>query len=140
MQQSLLLKGVALAATLSCAPAMAGLEFCNKTAGKVQVSVGYHEDGNWIAEGWWGIQAGECYTPTPLKGNLRSRYYYYFAQESYGEGYWGGDDRDSGYMFCVDDEPFTLRDGNCEDRGYRSESFEQVDTGESRSYTVNLRD
>lgn len=121
--------------------AFAGLEFCNQTDLRVQISVAYNDKGkgSWVSEGWWGLDPGECYVPTPLKGDLKNRYYYYYAKDGDG-GYWGGDP-DEGYMYCTDSQPFTIHGDACASRGYTQRSFEEVDTGKTaKHYTVDLTD
>ena len=132
---------VALAALMvQAGSAMAGLEFCNNASSKVQIAVGYNDNGDWVSEGWWGLQPDECYTPTPVRGDLTNRYYYYYAHTTNGDGVWAGDE-ERGYLFCTNDEPFTLLDGDCADRGYEEQSFLRVDTGErAKDFTVELEE
>jgi uncharacterized membrane protein len=127
-----------MAATLSLGvalPATADLTICNKTGYLTSVAIGYQEGENWVSEGWWNIEGGDC--AIVLEGDLQLRYYYAYAEHDEIGGGWSGD-----YTFCTSDNKFTiLGDTNCEARGYRTTGFFQIDTGETAlDYTQNLVD
>jgi uncharacterized membrane protein len=63
----MLVVGLALPTT-----ARADLKFCNKTSKKVDVAIGYKSGGQWVLEGWWGIEPGIC--KTPILGALQKPY------------------------------------------------------------------
>lgn len=130
MRQLLLASALILFAT----PAFAGLEICNNAAKSLSVAIGYSDQGEWVSEGWWNIPAGEC--KTPVKDDLKNRYYYYRANAS-GEPFASGD-----YSFCTTPEAFTITgDDNCEARGYEAMGFRKLDTGETAThFTLTLND
>jgi uncharacterized membrane protein len=114
------------------APAHADFRLCNSSASRVGVSVGYKDGENWVTEGWWNIAASSC--ETLLKGPLVARYYYVYALDYDRGGEWGG----IAYM-CTRGKEFTIRGvDNCMARGYDRTGFFEIDTGEQRSWTVQL--
>jgi len=126
----------ALAAGLQCATAAQAVDFrlCNATKGRVGVAVGYKDGDTWVTEGWWNVGASSC--ETLLKGPLVSRYYYVYAIDYDHGGEWGG----TAYM-CTREKEFTIRGiDNCLARNYNRTGFFEIDTGEERSWTVQLTD
>ncbi|WP_291728656.1 DUF1036 domain-containing protein [Leisingera sp. F5] len=128
MKHILFAAGLGLAAS----PAFSGLEVCNKAGQSLSLAIGYSSDGDWISEGWWNIPAGAC--KTPVGGDLKKRYYYYRANAS-GEAFASGD-----YTFCTSPEPFTIHgDTRCGPRGYETQGFRKLDTGETAThFTLTL--
>jgi uncharacterized membrane protein len=124
------------AATLGAAssPAFADLRLCNTTTSRVGIAIGYKTAEAWRSEGWWNVKPGAC--ETLLNGNLSSRYVYIYAQDYDRGGEWSG----TSYL-CTQDRQFTI-DGveNCLARGYDRMKFFEVDTGEQKSWTVQLTD
>ena len=112
--------------------AHAALEICNDTNTLQTVAIGYKGDRDWVSEGWWNIEAGDC--AVVLAGGLTRRYYYYYAESS-NEDFEGQD-----YRFCASDEIFTIEgDTGCEERGYETLSMREIDTGErARDFTLTL--
>jgi len=128
---------VALAAGLlaaSALPARADFRLCNNTGSRVGVSLGYKDTEGWTTEGWWNVSARTC--ETLLRGALVARYYYIYAVDYDRGGEW------SGHAFmCSREKEFTIRGTeNCLARGYDQTGFFEVDTGEQRSWTVQLTD
>ncbi|MCT4557259.1 MAG: DUF1036 domain-containing protein [Pelagimonas sp.] len=112
-------------------PAYAELVFCNETAVKASVAIGYVDDGVWTSEGWWGVQPFDC--TTVVSGDLSKRYYYWRATNTH-----GAFDTEN-YAFCTTSKAFTIAgDENCEDRGYRREKFSESDTNNAKSWTITL--
>jgi uncharacterized membrane protein len=71
-----------------------------------------------------------------LRGALVARYYYIYAVDYDRGGEWSG----KAYM-CSREKEFTIRGtDNCLARGYDRTGFFEVDTGEQRSWTVQLTD
>jgi len=71
---------------------------------------------------------------TILKGPLASRYYYIYAVDYDQGGEWGG----KSYM-CTRDKEFTIRGfQDCLSRGYDRTGFFEIDSGEQKSWTVQL--
>ncbi|MBB4314965.1 DUF1036 domain-containing protein [Roseospira marina] len=105
-------------------PAYAGLEVCNQTNVSRWVAVGYSKDDMWTSEGWWQVDPGNC--ALVQDGDLTQQYYYYRAEDP--EENFEGD----GYMFCGVDDAFTIvGDQDCDERGYKTLDFREVDTGQN---------
>ena len=114
--------------------ALADLKLCNKTNSTVGVALGYKDDKGWASEGWWNIPPQSC--KTLLQGNLIARYYYIYAIDYDKGGVWSGPAK-----MCTQDRIFTIRGRkNCEDRGYKTRGFYEVDTGEKTDFTIMLRE
>jgi uncharacterized membrane protein len=117
---------------LTTEPGSSGLRLCNKTASRVGVAVGYKEEGQWVTEGWWNVGSGSCETLMP--GPLVSRFYYVYAVDYDQGGIWGGK-----ASMCTRDKMFTIKGiEDCVARGYERTGFFEVDTGEQKSWTVQL--
>src|SRR6266446_6094681 len=116
----------------SVEPAAADFRLCNNTGSRVGVAIGYKDADGWTTEGWWNLPARTC--ETVLKGHLVARYYYVYAIDYDRGGEWMG----QAYM-CTRDKEFTIRGiGDCLARGYDRSGFFEVDTGEQRTWTVQL--
>ncbi len=113
-------------------PALADFRLCNNTGSRVGVAVGYKDAEGWTTEGWWNISPRSC--ETLLRGGLVARYYYIYAVDYDRGGEW------SGHAFmCSRDKEFTIRGTeDCLARGYDRTGYFEVDTGEQRSWTVQL--
>ncbi len=126
-----------LAALLALAPtsALADFHLCNNTGSRVGVAIGYKDaDGGWTTEGWWNLSARTC--ETLLKGTLVARYYYVYAIDYDHGGEWAGQ-----AFMCSRDKEFTIRGTeDCLARGFDRTGYFEVDTGEQRSWTVQLTD
>ena len=126
--------GLGFAVLAPAAPAKADFRFCNGTASRVGVAIGYKDDDEWVTEGWWNIEPGDC--RSVLVGPLASRYYYVHAVDYDQGGEWNGE-----ALMCTRNTSFTIRGvGRCEQRGYTSSGFYEVDTEENPSFTVQLLD
>jgi uncharacterized membrane protein len=109
-----------------------GLRLCNKTPSRVGVAVGYKENRQWTTEGWWNVASGTC--ETLMAGPLVSRFYYVYAIDYDQGGVWGGK-----AAMCTRDKMFTIHGiEDCVARGFERTGFFEVDTGEQRSWTVQL--
>lgn len=109
-----------------------GLRLCNRTASRVGVAIGYKENRQWITEGWWNVGKDSC--ETLVAGALVSRFYYIYAVDYDQGGVWGGK-----AAMCTRDKMFTIRGiEDCVARGYERSGFFEVDTGEQKSWTVQL--
>jgi uncharacterized membrane protein len=119
---------------ISALPAWADFRLCNNTGSRVGVAIGYKDAEGWTTEGWWNISPRSC--DTLLRGALVARYYYIYAVDYDRGGEWSG----RAFM-CSRDKEFTIRGtDNCLARGYDRTGFFEVDTGEQRSWTVQLTD
>jgi uncharacterized membrane protein len=119
---------------LSAQAVRADFRLCNNTGSRVGVALGYKDAEGWTTEGWWNVPARTC--ETLLRGGLVARYYYIYAVDYDRGGEW------SGHAFmCSREKEFTIRGtGNCLARGFDRTGFFEVDTGEQRSWTVQLTD
>ena len=129
--------GVALAAAgLLCAaePAWADLRLCNMTTSRIGIAIGYRDQQGWVTEGWWNLNARAC--ETLLKGQLAARFYYVYAVDYDRGGEWSGRS-----FMCTRDREFTIRGvEDCFARGFDRSAFFEVDTGEQKSWTIQLMD
>ena len=134
-RSELAFKGAILALCMATAtPALADLRLCNTTASRIGVAIGYQDAQGWSTEGWWNIAAQTC--ETLYKGTLSSRFYYIHAVDYDRGGEWAG----TSFM-CTGDKSFTIRGVlECPKRGYKRTGFFEVDTGESKDWTVRLTD
>jgi uncharacterized membrane protein len=117
---------------LSAGAARADFRLCNNTGSRVGVALGYKDAEGWTTEGWWNISARSC--ETLLRGALVARYYYIYAVDYDRGGEW------SGHAFmCSREKEVTVRGTeDCLARGYDRSGFFEVDTGQQRSWTVQL--
>jgi uncharacterized membrane protein len=124
---------VAAAFALTPAPAVADFHLCNNTGSRVGIAIGYKDpEGTWITEGWWNLSARAC--ETVLKGTLVARYYYIYAIDYDRGGEWSGQ-----AFMCTRDKEFTIQGTqDCLARGFDKTGFFEVDTGEQRTWTVQL--
>ena len=119
---------------LAAAPALADLRLCNTTSSRIGVAIGYQDGQGWATEGWWNIAAQTC--ETLYKGTLSSRFYYIHAVDYDRGGEWAGPS-----FMCTADKTFTIRGvQDCPKRSYKRTGFFEVDTGESKDWTVRLTD
>jgi len=113
-------------------PSAKGLRLCNRTPSRVGVAIGYKASQQWITEGWWNVAPDSCETLVP--GTLVSRFYYIYAVDYDRGGIWGGK-----AAMCTSDKSFTIRGiEDCVTRGFERNNFFEVDTGEQKSWTVQL--
>ncbi len=113
-------------------PAQADFRLCNRTNSTVGVAIGYRDKKNWITEGWWNLPSEECKTLIP--GPLVSRFYYIYAIDYDHGGEWSG----KAFM-CTREKEFTIAGiEDCVARGFERSGFFEIDTGEQRSWTVQL--
>jgi uncharacterized membrane protein len=129
-----ILRSAMLAAMLVvlAGPAAADFRLCNNTGSRVGIAIGYKDGEGWTTEGWWNLTARKC--DTLLKGALVARYYYVYAIDYDRGGEWSGQ-----AFMCTRDKEFTIRGtDDCLARGHDRTGFFEVDTGEQRSWTVQL--
>jgi uncharacterized membrane protein len=114
--------------------ARADLKLCNATSSRIGVAIGYQDPKGWATEGWWNIASQTC--ETLLKGKLGSRFYYVHAVDYDRGGEWGGTN-----MMCTADKTFTIRGvDECPRRGFKKTGFFEVDTQDSKDWTIRLTD
>lgn len=113
-------------------PAAADFRICNNTSSRVGVAVGYKDNDGWTTEGWWNLPPRSC--ETIMRGTLVARFYYVFGVDYDRGGDWSGQ-----AFMCAREREFTIRGtDDCLARGYDRLGFFEVDTGEQRSWTVQL--
>ena len=123
-----------VAACLWTSPAAADFRLCNNTSSRVGIALGYKDAEGWTTEGWWNVSSRTC--ETLLRGNLVARYYYIYALDYDRGGEWSGQ-----AFMCSRDKEFTIKGTeNCLARGFDRTGFFEVDTGEQKSWTVQLTD
>ena len=124
----------ALALVGLAAPARADLRMCNMTSSRIGIALGYRDTQGWVTEGWRNLNARGC--ETLLKGTLAARFYYIYAVDYDRGGEWSG----RAFM-CTRDREFTIRGvEDCLARGFDRNGFFEVDTGEQKSWTIQLPD
>jgi uncharacterized membrane protein len=125
---------LALALLLAAQPASADLKLCNTTSSRIGVAIGYQDTSGWTTEGWWNIAARTC--ETLYRGTLSSRFYYVHAIDYDRGGEWAGKS-----AMCTVDKVFTIRGvQDCQQRGFKSTGFFEVDTQEAKDWTIRLTD
>lgn len=125
---------VAVLTVCFASPAAAKFRLCNNTSSRVGVAIGYKATKGWITEGWWNFPPRTC--ETMLHGALVARFYYIYAIDYDRGGKWTGP-----ATMCTRQKEFTIHGlKDCAARGYDREGFIEVDTGEQRSWTVQLTD
>ena len=112
--------------------AAADFRLCNNTSSRVGIALGYKDAEGWTTEGWWNVSSRSC--ETLLRGTLVARYYYIYALDYDRGGEWSGQ-----AFMCSRDKEFTIKGTeNCLARGFDRTGYFEVDTGEQRSWTVQL--
>jgi len=115
-------------------PVAADLKLCNSTSSRIGVSIGYRDGDGWATEGWWNIASQTC--ETLLKGTLSSRFYYIHAVDYDRGGEWAGAN-----LMCTADKSYTIRGvSDCQQRRFNRTGFFEVDTKESKDWTIRLTD
>lgn len=134
MPRPVLTFAAVMGSLLWAAPAAAELRLCNTTGSRVGVAIGYRDAQGWITEGWWNLPPKGC--ETLFRGVLAARFYYVHAVDYDRGGEWSGKS-----FMCTQDREFTIRGiEDCLARGYDRSGFFEVDTGEQKSWTIQLTD
>jgi uncharacterized membrane protein len=122
-------------------PAHAAMLFCNRTKLAIEAALGYREKDDWISEGWWRIEPGQC---SRVYGQpLDQRFYFYYATALSSPGHerspyvWAGK-----YSFCTGARAFRINgDGDCESRDYLTKGFQEIDVGlNNHDYTLDFKE
>ncbi len=114
--------------------ARADFRVCNNTASRVGMTLGYNDGQGWVTEGWFNLKANRC--DTILKGELNASFYYVYAVDYDRGGEWGGQS-----FMCTREREFTIRGNeNCLARGYDRTGFFEINTGQQRSWTIELNE
>ena len=121
-----------LAAPALSVSAKADFRVCNGTQTLVGVAVGQRTAEGWVSEGWWRIPATTC--RSVVEGELRSRYYYLYAEDAEGLGRWAGT-----VDMCIAENEFKIVGvKDCFARGFQKMGFREYDTGGQGSWMVQL--
>ncbi len=113
-------------------PASADMRVCNNTPSRVGVAIGYRDTQGWVSEGWYLLKANSC--EILIKDDLIARYYYIYAQDYDRGGEWTGRT-----PMCTRDKEFQIRGiEECLARGFDRTRFFEIDSGEQKSWTVQL--
>ncbi|HFB2048515.1 MAG: DUF1036 domain-containing protein [Hyphomicrobiaceae bacterium] len=127
---------VTVYSTVMCLPTtvLAGLKFCNATSSRVGIAIGYQDKHGMTTEGWWNINAQTC--ENLLRNLAPNRYFYIYAVDYERGGEWSGR-----LKMCVADKEFIIRNvKNCEEHGYNTVKFHEIDVGSALDWTIRLAD
>ncbi len=120
-----------------------GLQFCNRTAYLIWVSIGFLDQQDFQSQGWLRVPAQSC--AQAINEDLNERYYFYYAEAVDENGQalrengiiknWGGD-----VPMCAKPAQFTIsRQENCLARGLDQHNFKRIDTDNARYWVVELK-
>ena len=121
----------------SASPARAEFKICNQSVEVYNLAIGAEIDQQFQTEGWWVMPANSCVIPIKEDlDQLKLRYVYVYAQTVTGESAFQG-----GWDMCVDTKRFKIdriagEPWNCWVRGYEQVKFLEVDTGDTKSWTL----
>lgn len=123
------------------------MRFCNKTNQTLKISWAWkHINDDWISEGHYRYKSGKC--DNVYSFPLRSRIYYYYAEDKDGNATHGASDK-ANRQFCVSSRQYEIIDDGTSNpyydkyhkalgwkekcpelgNGYRLEEFRQINTG-----------
>jgi uncharacterized membrane protein len=115
----------------------AGLNFCNDSGQKIFVAVAWNEQNDWKARGWFPVDPRGC--TQALSGDLKNRYYWFFANSIGNKLIWSGENTPQSGVFFVTTAAFFYRgakNSNCDHR-----IFMRIDVGRNAVFTrTRLRD
>ena len=122
-------------------PARAAMVFCNHTGAALDAALCYRDQDDWVSEGWWRIEPGQC--ARVFGKPLAQRFYFYYGvslaphPDSRPPLTWVGK-----YEFCTDTKAFhATGDEDCESRNLRTQGFREIDIGTNvRDYTLDFKD
>lgn len=121
-----------LSGTIFLSSAFADFRLCNDTKSLVGAALGYREEGKWISEGWFQVEAESC--SSLIEGDLNSRFYYIYAEDSENGGQWRGD-----VFLCTNEREFKILGiDDCFKRGHIRTGFFEIDTGNRANWLVRL--
>jgi uncharacterized membrane protein len=130
-------------ASLAAAPRLAHAEFrvCNQTLNLVNIAVGAEFEQVFKTEGWWTVPANSCVSP--IKDDLQERkirFVYVYLMGIEGQDLMKGD-----WDMCVRPEKFVFtkppkEPWDCWVKGYQIARFTEIDTANSKNWTVFFRE
>ena len=116
--------------TLHGAPSFAKFSVCNQSIDVINVAVGRERSETFETEGWWTIGANQC--ADVIRTDLTSRYIYVYVMDVFGQALLNGTTE-----MCVGRRSFEIQGTqDCWERGYRTEQFFEVDTGNVATWTL----
>lgn len=112
--------------------AEASLKICNPHDSERSVAIGHRDGPDWVSEGWWNIDPGDC--ATVLGGDLKRRYYHYFENQP---GFTGDP---ASRELCVELSKFSVTgQDNCQAGVQKTVRFKRIDVGgKATDYTFDL--
>lgn len=115
---------------LPAGTAAAALRLCNQSFDVLNVAIGAPDGEDFVTRGWWRVAPNQC--ATLQRDLLRSRFYYVFAADVFGNEVLSG-----AIPMCVAPRRFEI-DGqqDCLLRGFLDARFIEVDTQEQPNWTV----
>ena len=120
-------------AGISATPAQADLRLCNMTSSRVGIALGYRDAQGWVTEGWWNLQSARL--RDAAQGQL-------WRRASITSTRWITTAAANGAarsFMCTREREFTIRGiEDCLARGFDRSGFFEVDTGEQKSWTIQL--
>lgn len=125
--------GIIFAVVMWAMPAAAQMEICNKTPAPFSVAIALETGSDMASQGWWTIDPDKC--ETVIEGELDKQYYYHYVISRALNVEWAGN-----YNFCTSNDPSFRINGSseCEQRGYRTTGYRQVDVEGNKAYTLTI--
>lgn len=130
MKKFLGLMALAVAVTVvafSSRPASADFTVCSQYRQVIYVAYGYYDGSDYLSEGWWSVDPGQC--TLVYQGPLPQRFMYLYGENEDGSTVWSGTQ-----PFCIEpNNGFTIY-GNygC------YVNFIEIDTGNASDWTHTL--
>ena len=117
------------------------MKFCNHTQHALQAAFGYRDNGGWVSEGWWHLDAQQCAEVDDKP--LSQRFYFYYGislappDANKPPTVWSGK-----YQLCIDIKAFHIDgDEDCDSRHYHTEGFQEIDIGSTaKDYTLDFKE
>jgi uncharacterized membrane protein len=135
--RGLRLAALLIAALVTCAPAHASLNLCNRTSYVLYAATAAQTGASVAVKGWTRLAPGEC--RNAIAGDLVASAYYIHARTSLAHAgaprAWGGNS-----SFCAREGDFALTTtptANCDDDSFPL-AFAAIDTHHMRSWTMTL--
>ena len=126
----------ALAATLFSSSARAEYDLCNETSYVIRAAIAYRGSDDYQSAGWFTVYPGFC-RPVIDKPLTEDTYFIHartIAGHSGPMHDWAGDEK-----FCVALNDFDIAgSNNCEQRGYASAYFSEVEVGRAKTWTTTF--
>ncbi len=129
--------GAVAAAALACGvanEANAAFTVCNQMLDIANVAIGETTGSTIETRGWWVVAPNRCADIIP--GDLKNRFIYIHAVDVRGRVLIEGTSR-----FCTAPRQFRVSGGqNCWQRGFTTGDFREIDTGDTQSWTLFLKE